>query len=413
MNSFSIFRPLAGLACLMAVFVAQADEDRLSLDDAETLAVQRQPLLQALDAKAAAARAQSVAAGELPDPTLNFGLKDLPIQGDARYTLNGDNFTMLTLGIRQEFPLLEKRRLRRELAAQEAQVEETERSAAERSIARETGLAWIEVWRAEALRKLSQESLAEAERQLQSASIAFTTNRAPQAEVLAARVEVDALRDQADGYAQAASRFRDRLARWIGEAATLPLSEELPHIALPETQALIAALSTHPHLLADAKRVRMAETDIALAKQDYRPDWAVSAGYGYRTDFADFVGVQIEIPLPLFTARRQDQRLQAAIATQASQEATLEDALREQTARIHEYANELRHLSARLDRFGQSLLPQAEQRTAAALNSYRAGSGSLKDVLDARRATLELAMQQLELLTDAAKQEVQLHYFAP
>jgi outer membrane protein, heavy metal efflux system len=123
--------------------------------------------------------------------------------------------------------------------------------------------------------------------------------------------------------------------------------------------------------------------------------------------------VQVEIPLPIFSANRQDKQLESAHAMQAAQESRLADTLREQTALIRLNSEDWSLLQERLARFDSSLLPQSKARISAALSSYGAGSGTLKDVLDARRMALELAMQKLDLQLDSAKHQVQLRYFAP
>lgn len=121
----------------------------------------------------------------------------------------------------------------------------------------------------------------------------------------------------------------------------------------------------------------------------------------------------MEIPLPVFAGKRQDKQLASAVSMQAAQQARLDDALREHRAEIRMNADDWSRLQARLARYDSSLLPQSKARIEAALSSYGAGSGTLKDVLDARRMALELAMQKLDLQLDSARHQVQLRYFAP
>ena len=385
----------------------------LTLDDAAALAVQRQPQLDALDAEARSARQRAIAAGELPDPRLSFGISDLTLEGSDRFTLREESDTQIMAGVRQDFPQADKRRLKRERAEHEAETFDAERLATERRIVRETGLAWLDVWKAEESRQVARRSLEEAERQVQATEIAYTAGRGSQAEMLAAKVEAESLRDQVAGFAQQSRHYRNGLARWIGEAAFNPICPDLPAETAPDAAALSAALATHPHFLAEAKKVATAETDVQLARQDYRPDWAVTVGYGHRPAFADYAQVQVEIPLPAFTANRQDQQLASALGMQASQQSRLDDALREHRAEIRMNAEDWQLLQDRLSRYDTLLLPQASSRVDAALAAYGAGSGALRDVLDARRRALEIAMQKLDLQTDSARHQVQLRYFAP
>lgn len=385
----------------------------LTLDDAAALAIRQQPQLEAFEAEAQGARQRAIAVGQLPDPTLNVGISDLTLEGSNRFTLQSESDTQIMAGVRQSFPRAGKLRLRRERAEHEAETFDAQREAAERVITRETGLAWLDVWKAEESLRLTKASLVEAEHQVQALIIALSANRATQAEVLAARVAAESLRDAADGEAQSSRHYRNALARWIGEAAFNPVCPELPQDAAPDTAALLTALATHPHFLAEAKKVAVAETDVSLAHQDYRPDWAVALGYGYRPHFADYAQVQVEIPLPVFSGKRQDKQLASAVSMQAAQQARLEDALRENRAEIRMNADDWSRLQDRLKRYDNRLLPQSKARIEAALSNYGAGSGSLKDVLDARRMALDLAMQKLDLQLDSARHQVQLRYFAP
>ncbi len=61
--------------------------------------------------------------------------------------------------------------------------------------------------------------------------------------------------------------------------------------------------------------------DVDLARQSYKPEWSISAQYGYRDrapngeDRADLfsVGIGFDLP-PLFTGNRQDRKLNASVA---------------------------------------------------------------------------------------------------
>lgn len=65
------------------------------------------------------------------------------------------------------------------------------------------------------------------------------------------------------------------------------------------------------------------------------------------------------------------------------------------------------------DPYDASLLPLATQRSEAALASYRAGSGPLSAVLDARRGELEVRMERLRIEMDRARIWAQLNYLLP
>ena len=98
----------------------------LSLDEASGLSLVDQPILTGREAVINADERQAVAAAQLPDPKLSSGLKEFPIDTGEAFSLRRDNFTEFTVGVSQDFPRGDKRRLRGERKRLEA---DTERAA--------------------------------------------------------------------------------------------------------------------------------------------------------------------------------------------------------------------------------------------------------------------------------------------
>ena len=89
---------------LIAVFmtVGAFAESRvpLTLAEAEDIALSAEPGTEALVARGQAFREQSVAAGQLSDPTLRIGLANFPIDGSG---FSAEAMTQAQFAIRQEF----------------------------------------------------------------------------------------------------------------------------------------------------------------------------------------------------------------------------------------------------------------------------------------------------------------------
>src|SRR5260221_6436202 len=83
----------------------------LTMEEAARLAAVDQPLLTGREAKIRAAEQQAVAAAQLPDPQISGGIKELPIDTTEALSTRRDNFTEFTIGLSQDFPSAEKRRL--------------------------------------------------------------------------------------------------------------------------------------------------------------------------------------------------------------------------------------------------------------------------------------------------------------
>ena len=394
---------------------ASADEPNpaaLELGEAAVIAVTAQPLLDAQRQSILGARESAIAARALPDPTLVGGLTDLTITGPDRYTLSREVDTQFMLGVKQTFPGGNKRELRGARGEAEAARLGAELDEQERMIRRETSFAWLEVWKAIEAQTLLKESMIEAQRQEQAVEIAYRAARATQADLLGARVALELLKDQLASAEQQEWHARNGLRRWIGADADRLICPDLPAWPEPDLAALLAQLAQHPLVAAQARAVTVAQTERDLAKADYRPDWSVQAGYGYRPEFADYASLQFEIGLPFFTRNRQDRAVAARSADIGRAENMREDVLRQNRAQITLNAADWQRLQQRFERYDRIILPQATLRLDAALAAYGAGGSTLLALLDVRRSLLDIRMQRLELQFDAARHQVALEYFS-
>ena len=375
-----------------------ADGGALELQEAAQLAVSAQPLLNGLQAQNRAAHEAAVAARQLPDPQLKLGVTNLPANTADQFSLSRDFMTMTNIGLMQEFPGTEKRRLRGELSEREAAQLDAEYRMVERSIRRDASLAWLELWRDERLQILTRANLREAEAQQQAVEIALKTGTATQADFLAARQEADRLRDEVAGTEQSIAQARSLLSRWIGAAAERLVCPDLPAMpALPSLDVIQTRVHLHPQrAIADAQAAT-AQTGADLARTAYRPDWRVEAGFAYRPDFSEMLTLQVGVDLPVFTRDRQDRSLAAALAQKDAAELAIEDARRQLASEAWLNHRQYELLTLRLQNYDQTLLPQSEHRITAALAGWRSGRNALREVLDARQAALEVQMARLDL----------------
>src|SRR5262249_40197837 len=153
------------------------------------------------------------------------------------------------------------------------------------------------------------------------------------------------------------------------------------------------------------------KNEIAQAQQAYKPDFSVEAYVGHRPAFADLVGVQVSFDLPLFTSKRQDPELQAAQLRSKASQHKKEDLLRDLRAQASEDYVDWHHANERAATFEQEIIPEAQRRTSAAQSAYAAAKGSFDAVLLARRTLLEIRIQRLALVVEAARAQTRLQYF--
>lgn len=390
---------------------AEAAGPPLSLGETRRLALERQPALLAQAAAVAAAKASAVAAAQLPDPKLKGGVTDLTITGPDIGTLTRESDTQFTIGIAQDFPRGDTLKLRGQRADAEAAVAERQLLVQRLELERDVSLAWIEVWKPQRALTLARAAEREAALQLDNAKIAYANGKLAQADVRAASVALELMRDDIAKLEQDTAHARAGLSRWIGAAAERSLPEPLPAWPEPVPLAeLLERLRSHPHVSVAAKEVDVAAAEVALAKQAYKPDWSVELGYAVRPNYADYVNLQVGIDLPVFTANRQDRALAARRSELDRAEQLKEDDYRQHAAEARLNYGDWTLLAGRLARFDDTILPEAQARIDAARLAWSSGSGTLAAVLDARRAALDARLRRLELEADRAKHAVALRY---
>jgi outer membrane protein TolC len=385
----------------------------LTLEEARRLAATDQPLLQGREAKIRAEEQQAIAAAQLPDPQVSGGIKELPVDTSEAFSTNRDNFTEFTIGLSQDFPRAEKRRLQGVRKQLDADADRAALDNEQRMVRRDAALAWLDVYEAEEALKLAQRLVDESALQIHSIEKDYGSGQKSQADWLAAKVDAGVLADKAHDWLHHLQRARAGLTRWIGEAAERPIAAALP---LPETLSplpgLLAGADHHPVIGNLDKQIEASTTDIALARQAYKPDYSVEVYYAYRRDFADFVGVQFKMGLPYFTKNRQDRGLAAAREQSHASEERKRDLLRELHNAVNQDYVDRRHYAERVADFDASIIPDAARRVEAARNNYQAGRGSFDAVLLARRGLLDVQVQRLALAVESARAQVRLDYWS-
>jgi len=412
---FPIYRTAAA-AWMVALASASWAADPLTLIEAQRLAVGRSQQLVAQGALTAAAREQAVAAGQLPDPVLKFGIDNLPADGADRGSLTRDFMTMRRIGVMQEITRSEKRQLRSERFERDAQRVQAQRQLTLANLQRDTALAWLDRYYTQAMHELVQQQVEEGRLQVQAADIAFRNGRGTQADVFAARSAVIQLEDRLSQIDRQSRNAGLMLARWVGTPdAERPLSGSPPWQTTP-LQGEISSdhLKQHPDLLAMSAEVDAVETDARLAQANKQADWSVEASYAQRGPaYANMLSIGVSIPLQWDQKNRQNRELAAKLAMVDEAKARYEDMLRNHEAEVRGWLNDWQTGKDRVARYRNELIPTARQRTEAALTSYRTGKSDLAGALTARRDEIDTRMQALTLEMETARSWAQLNFLVP
>lgn len=403
-STFSIL-PAREAACIALLLAASgAAAEPLTFDQALDRASQFAPSIAARTKQAEAERLKASTAKQLPDPKLEAGIQDFPVTGSNAFSPLDEEFTMLRVGISQDFPHPAKRRARVGRAQADIAAAEADAGIEARDVRVAVGLAWIDLHFAK--RKLKV--LAELEKSIDDlgatvgARLASGTAR-PSDAIRPALLKADVADRRAAHDAEIAKAVAT-LARFTGDPSP-DTSGPLPG-QLVSPGALVAQLEKLPNIQRLEATAGQAEADARLARADKRPDWSVGLSYGKRAPrFGDLVSVGITIDLPIFAGRRQDPIIAARAREVERARLEREAALRELKAQLEADLADHAKRYAQYARARDTIVPLAEQRAKLDLASYEAGKLdlglALTATIDAAEAELNLFDREAETVRSA------------
>src|SRR5690554_8021959 len=280
----------------------------------------------------------------LPDPTVSLGLGNININNSDAMGKGVNNYNV---GISQMFSRGNSLSLQREQLNTLSQMQPLVREDRNASTAVTVSHLWLEILRSQqTIRLIEQDrSLFEHLVDIVQSSYATASGRTRQQDLVRAQLELTRLEDRLTMLRQNQENQLALLAEWLGDysdlsidtAESLPLSLGSLSIGSfakndgKENRDLIEALIAHPKVTRIDRKRKAGELGVRLAKQSYKPQWGVNANYMASTkddDQPDVMSVGISFDLPLFTGKKQDKQVQAAIADNEAVKTERESALR-------------------------------------------------------------------------------------
>lgn len=394
---------------------AYATKAPLTLAEAQRRAVAHSRQLPAKDFAAIASRESAIAAGQLPDPVLKFGVDNLPVTGADRFSVTRDFMTMRRVGVMQEITRADKRRLREDSLNQTADKSLAEKEVATAAIERDTALAWLDLYYANAMSAVIDEQVTQAKLEIQAADGAYRAGRGSQADVFSARSAAAGIDDRKSEFKRRILNAQTMLVRWIGNNSDLALAgkPDMDAIRL-DPSTLDTQLAHHPEISVVNKQVDIAETEAKLAVADKKSDWTVEVAFQQRGPaYSNMISVGVSIPFQWDPKNRQDRQLAAKLALVDQAKSERDEMLRDHVAQTRVMINEWTNDRERAARYKRELVPLAAQRTLAGIAAYRGGKTTVAEVLAARRNEIDVRLQALQLQADTAKIWAQLNFLFP
>lgn len=403
------------------MWVTHAYALELTIKDAETVAIQKDPLIIKFQAKAQALMEDAIAEGQLPDPQLRFAAANLPANS---FKFDQENMTQAVVGLRQNIPafgLLDAKTERKRMMAESERARAVERALL---VLRNLRKAWMDVYFQTHALSLIREHERIFDQLVKVTRYQYRAGRGQQQDVVRAQLELSLLKDREVEIQQQREKAIAELEKWTGASVRKhTLSELFPELpGLPAFDELEKRLEAHPSLAVYKAALGASRQSVAVEKAKFRPMWMLDVSYGYRAngtladgstmERADLVSAVVSMSLPFFTEKRQNRKLNArGYEVNAANDAV--DGQRRELRRMLDgsYAD-WKRLGERLDFYKKDVLPQAAQYAETTRKSYQNRVSDFSELVRARLRELESNLKTLRLRVDRAKSHYDLQYLA-
>ncbi|MGB2742071.1 MAG: TolC family protein [Cognaticolwellia sp.] len=447
----SKLRTKCGVSVLALLFIPSlaaqqslsSAESILSFETAIKSAQKNDPWLTGNFHKQRSIESMSTAVSTLPDPKISIGLANLPTNG---FDFGQEGMTQAKIGIAQMFPRGDTLDIKSQQLRIQSEAYPFQRQDREAKVAVTVGSLWLDAYRVQQSIALIEKnrSLFEQLADIAEASYSSTLGKTRQQDIVRAQLELTKLEDQLEKLGQQKNRYDGMLSQWLTKFSTgndsveatlysdlslhdIVLSQKIPQIDLLNnklvhtkswlnSQALVQYFTSHPAVIAIDKKVSATKTGIKLAEQKYKPEWGVSASYGYRADDpmgesrADLFSVGVTFDLPLFTENRQDKEVQSAIFKTEAVKTEKLLLLRQLLSAYSSAKGRLQRLNDRQNLYTSKLLPQTHDQAEASLSAYTNDDGDFAEVVRSRIAVLNAEIEELSLNVEEQKLNLELNY---
>lgn len=385
----------------------------LSLNEALAIAIRaKDPSVAGAEERGRALSEKAISDSQLPDPNLNVGLLNMPVD---TFAFTQEPMTQTQIGLQQQFPPGRTLSIKREQRLAQAAEQDAKALLQVSQIKLDTRTNWYELFYWLAARRKVAESHRAVKELVDVAQSIFATGRQNSQDVLRAELELSLLDDRLIQISRRIQQVQADLARFIGpRAASRPLSHSLPSLSpIPSEQTLRRGLIAHPSVVVEDARIETREYDIDLAEQKYKPGMSLGVDYGVRGgDRPDFLSAKVGMSMPIFTSKRQDRDFNAALLQRSA-------ALLDRDARLLDLNKSLgrtyadwRRLGERIALYQRVVLQRAADTTEASLLAYRAGVSDFAELIRSRLAQLDNELTLERLKVDRAQTHARLLFLA-
>jgi len=366
----------------------------LTLSDAISAALQRNPALRSAVFDLRAADARIAQAGLRPNPELGIALENFGGSGEIRNTRALESTLMLS----QAIELGGQRGRRVEAARYERDAAALERDARQLDVLAEVTRRFIDVAADQEQLLLTRRGTRLLEKTFAAIERRVAAARAPEAEKSRAAIALGRARlEEKRAEQELLAAHRQLAALWgsteprFGDAQANLF--ELPPVT--NFEGLLARLKTNPDFLRFATEQRLRDAQWRLAKAEAKSSLSVGAGVR-RFEATGDTGLVVDFSMPLPFANRNQGAIREADIRRDRVQLDEQAAFVNAQATLFELYQSLQQARARVAGLREQLTPLAETALAQTQYGYERGRFSYLELADAQRELLELQREAIE-----------------
>ncbi len=390
--------------------------EELTVDSAIKVAIQDNPGLAQIIARAKAMAAIPSQVGSLPDPMISFNTLNLPVDS---FDTQQENMTQFKVGLSQTIPFPGKLALRQKSALLQADAAMKNVTEAQGWLQKNVKDTWWRIFYLDRALQIVDNNQVLLRQFIQIARTKYEVGQGLQQDVLLAQLELSKLLDQQLKLKGNRRNTTASLNTLLNRQANLPITlPETVEATLPqlkaETDLYQQAENFRALLSASRSSINAAQSRLELSKKDYLPDVNIGAAYSARDDMpsgaerADFLSLQISMSVPIFFSKKQDKAVDQRTSELMQKKYAFQDELNNVRTQITQSYSNYQRAKDQFILFKTGIIPQARQTVSSMLAGYQVSKVDFLNLVRSQITLLNFEMQYWNAFAEANQSLAQL-----
>ncbi len=390
--------------------------EELTLHSAISIAIEDNPSLAQILARAKSMATIPSQVGSLPDPTISFNTLNLPVDS---FDSQQENMTQFKVGISQTIPFPGKLALRQKVASLQADAAMKNVIEAQGWLQKNVKDTWWQIFYLDRALKIVDNNQVLLRQFIQIARTKYEVGQGLQQDVLLAQLELSKLLDQQLKLKGNRSNTTASLNSLLNRPANLPISlPEKVKTTLPQLKTEVdlyqQAASFRALLSASRTSISAAQSRLDLTKRDYLPDLNIGAAYSARDDMpsgaerADFLSIKISMTVPIFYTSKQDKAVDQRTSELLQKKYAFQDELNNVRTQITQSYSNYQRAKDQFILFKTGIIPQARQTVSSMLAGYQVSKVDFLNLVRSQITLLNFEMQYWNVFAEANQSLAQL-----